>query len=362
MATANSAALQPRKSTNDRLNRRAPEPLRWAFWALQRVRPSVAERLAGWLFCHPTGARTAPDERAVFEESYPFRIRAQGFELEAWSWGDGPTVLLHHGWNGRATHMAGWVRSLLDAGFSVVTYDAPAHGESPGRITSAPEMARVLREVAAELCGVHAVVAHSIGGAATLLAVQAGLEIEKAVLLATPSDLRSFIDLFGEHLGLDTRTRNGMARRIADRFGIVWEEMAVESWARGSRPPLLVVHDRYDPVVPWFDGAEICSAWGKAELLSTTGLGHRGVRRNPEVIARAVAFLKTKTEDPHVAPAGVDQLLPRNRSPRVFDQQIQDAHSTLAGTDLASATTERAALEAEDVVSEAVSRWHRLSE
>jgi pimeloyl-ACP methyl ester carboxylesterase len=244
------------------------------------------------MFCHPCRARIAPEEIAVFQEAHPFRIRAQGFELQAWSWGDGPTVLLHHGWNGRAAHMAALVRPLLEAGFSVVTYDAPAHGDSPGRITSAPELARVLKEVAAELCGIHSVVAHSIGGAATLLAVRAGLRIERAVLLATPSDLRGFIDLFGEHLGLDTRTRGGMARRVADRFGIEWDEMTVESWARRSRPPLLVVHDRYDPVVPWSHGAEICSSWENAELLTTTGLGHRGVRRDPKIIARAVSFLR----------------------------------------------------------------------
>jgi len=270
---------------------RAPEPLRWAFGALQRIRPSAAERLAGWLFCHPFEARVDPDDLAVFEEAHPFRIRAQGYELQAWSWGDGPTVLLHHGWNGRATHMAGLVRPLLDAGFSVVTYDAPAHGASPGRITSAPEMARVLKEVAAELSGIHAVVAHSIGGAATLLAVRDGLEIEKAVLLAAPSDLRGFVDMFGDHLGLDSPTRGGMARRVADWFGIEWDAMAVESWARGKRPPLLVVHDRHDQVVPWSHGAEICSAWGNAELVTTSGLGHRGVRRDPEIVSRAVGFL-----------------------------------------------------------------------
>jgi pimeloyl-ACP methyl ester carboxylesterase len=229
---------------------------------------------------------------AVLETAHPFRIRARGLELQAWSWGDGPTVLLHHGWNGRAAHMAALVPPLLDAGFSVVTYDAPAHGDSPGRITAAPEMARVLYEVAGELCGVHAIVGHSIGGAATLLAIRAGLRVERAVLLAAPADLRMFIDVFAEHLGLDARTRSGMARRVANRFGMHWGEMSVATWAGGRRPPLLVVHDRHDAVVPWSHGAEICSTWENAELLTTTGLGHRGVRRDPGVVAHAVKFLR----------------------------------------------------------------------
>jgi pimeloyl-ACP methyl ester carboxylesterase len=223
---------------------------------------------------------------------HAFRLQACGYDLAAWSWGDGPTVLLHHGWNGRAAHMAGFVRPLLDAGFSVVTYDAPAHGQSPGRITSAPEMARVLREVAARLNGLHGVVAHSVGGAATLLAVRSGLKLQRAVLLAPPSDLRNFIDLFGEHLALSSRTREGMARRTAEWFRIEWSQMDVEHWAEKEHPPLLVVHDRNDQVVPWVHGERIRAAWSTAQLVTTTGLGHRRVRRDAEVIGRAVEFLR----------------------------------------------------------------------
>ena len=85
-------------------------------------------------------------------------------------------------------------RELSQAGFSVVAYDAPAHGASTGRITAAPEMARVMSEVASRLGGLHGVVGHSIGGAATLLAVRGGLSLERAVLLAPPSDLRGFVE------------------------------------------------------------------------------------------------------------------------------------------------------------------------
>jgi len=258
---------------------------------LARAWPSGAERAAAWLFCHPHRARQLPEETEVLDEGHRFRLDAGGHELAAWSWGDGPTVLLHHGWSGRAAHMAGFVRPLLDAGFSVVAYDAPAHGESPGRITAAPEMARVLRDVAFRLNGLHGVVAHSVGCAATLLAVRAGLELQRAVLLAPPSELRGFVDLFGGHLGLGDEAKRGMARRAASWFGIEWNAMDVEHWAERSCPPLLVVHDRDDKVVPWSHGDRIGRVWGDATLHSTTGLGHSGVRRDPAVIEKAVGFL-----------------------------------------------------------------------
>jgi len=194
--------------------------------------------------------------------------------------------------------MAGLVRPLLDAGFSVVAYDAPAHGESPGRITAAPEMARVLRDAAFRLNGLFGVVAHSVGCAATLLAVRSGLELQRAVLLAPPSELRGFVDLFGGHLGLGDELRRGMARRAASWFGIEWNAMDVEYWAGRTRPPLLVVHDRDDHVVPWSHGDRIVRVWEDATLHSTSGLGHSGVRRDPAVIEKTVGFLVSGSSRP----------------------------------------------------------------
>jgi pimeloyl-ACP methyl ester carboxylesterase len=267
-----------------------PVPLKLGFQALGRVCPSQTERLAAWLFCHPIRGKVAPDEQAVLDGGHAFELKARGHDLAAWSWGDGPTVLLHHGWNGRAAHMAGFVQPLLDAGFSVVTYDAPAHGESPGRITSMPEMARVLRDVAFRLGGLHGVVAHSVGGAATLFAIRSGLKLDRAVLLAPPSDMRGFIDLFGEHIGLPPRSREGMARRAAAWFDIDWPQMDVTHWAEAELPPLLVVHDRGDRVVPWDHGERIRATCDRAELITTQGLGHRLIRRDHDVIRSAVGF------------------------------------------------------------------------
>ena len=55
--------------------------------------------------------------------------------------------------------------------------------------------------------------------------------------------------------------------------------------------PALIVHDRDDHDVPYAHGEEIALAWPGAELLTTSGLGHRAVVRDPEVIRRTLAFL-----------------------------------------------------------------------
>ena len=54
---------------------------------------------------------------------------------------------------------------------------------------------------------------------------------------------------------------------------------------------MLVFHDRDDLTVPYDDGAAIAAAWPGAELVTTSGLGHRDIVRDRGVVARAVAFL-----------------------------------------------------------------------
>src|SRR3712207_7030695 len=62
-----------------------------------------------------------------------------------------------------------------------------------------------------------------------------------------------------------------------------------------AMPPTLVVHDRDDAYTPVADGAAIAAAWPDARLRVTSGLGHRRILRDPEVVAEAVEFVDRKS-------------------------------------------------------------------
>jgi pimeloyl-ACP methyl ester carboxylesterase len=285
--TATASSMFPEKRTNVRVISAAPSWMRAGLSATSRVAPGLAAVVAERLFF--TTRRTAPrtGERDILEAATPFSIAG----MKAWSWGEGPTVLLVHGWNGRATQLGGFVVPLVHRGYRVVAFDALGHGASPGNRLSLPELASCIREVADELGSVYGIVAHSLGGAATTLAISQGLETQRAVFISPPADPRAFLQIFSASLGLTDEVRQRVQRRVEDRVGMPMESMLATEIAPSMRIPLLIIHDRDDKEVPLGFGKSIADAWPGAELIVTEGLGHQRILRTETVTHSAASFI-----------------------------------------------------------------------
>jgi pimeloyl-ACP methyl ester carboxylesterase len=252
----------------------------------------VAARWAETIFCRPPRHAPKPAEEAFLATGERSSIRNEGEELAIWSWGSGPVVVLAHGWGSRAGRFTGMAGALIEAGFTVVLFDAPAHGASTGQQASLPQFARALRAVGAAVGQIHGLVGHSLGGAAISLALHQGLSAERVVLLAPPADVFLFTRAFSEHLRVPHRARQVMQHNLETRLQITWKELHIPTLARAMSARALVIHDVDDPDVPFTHGREIADAWPGAILVPTSGLGHRGLARNPEVIRRSVLFLQ----------------------------------------------------------------------
>ena len=266
--------------------------LRTAFRTVGTLAPGIAARWAETIFCRPPRNQPRAPEEAFLATGRRHSVRSEDQELAVWSWGKGPVVVLAHGWGSRAGRFSGLARALAGAGFRVVLFDAPAHGASKGHQASLPQFSRALRAVADTVGPVYGLVGHSLGGAAVSLAMRDGLRAERAVLLAPPADVVLFSHAFAEHLRIPMRAHDAMRRNLEDRLQIRWEELHIPTLARGMTAPALIVHDRDDSDVPYAHGEEIAQAWPGAEFLATSGLGHRSVVHDPDVIRRTVSFMK----------------------------------------------------------------------
>ena len=264
--------------------------LRLQLAVASRLAPALAEWQAARLFLTPR-RRSVRDPVIPGLSADPRAFVAAGRPVVGWSWGEGPTVLLVHGWNGRAADMVALAEALVHAGFRAVAVDLPAHGRSPGRRTSIAEWRHVLAAIAEQLGGVHAVVGHSLGGAAVTLALEAGLRARGAVLLAPASGPTEYVARVRRFLGLPAARAAGMQRRLESLVGGALAEFDAVRAAATLAAPALVLHDPADDEVPWAHGAAIAGAWPRATLVPVPGEGHFRILTAPDVVARAVEFI-----------------------------------------------------------------------
>ena len=216
----------------------------------------------------------------------------EAIDVTCWRWGHGPTVLLVHGWEGRGSQLGELVEPLCAAGFSVVTFDAPGHGDSRGNRLLLPDFADAVEAVARAIGPVHATIAHSFGGAATLLArSRSGVDVGRLALIAPNLDLPGSLRSFATLLEATAAQAAAFRRELASQSSMTEPELELDRLLGPSDAPLLVVHDQDDAEIDVAISVATVARWPGAQLLRTTGLGHRRILRDPDVIDALVGFV-----------------------------------------------------------------------
>lgn len=272
--------------------------LKRAMRPVSRVAPGLAAGIAERLWFTPPPQRLSVPSRNVLREARAFAVPWQGRPLACWQWGHGPAVHLMHGWGGNAGDLSRFVAPLVHRGFRVIAFDAPAHGQSAAAWSWAQtdgfEFADALCEVVNQTGPSVAVIAHSLGAVAASVALANGLRVNGVVFLAAMADPAAYLDTFAAALGLSEHAANAMTDRIGRRINFRWGELKVAGLAdRVAVPPALIVHDLADPEAPWAGAAEIAKAWPRAELVTTSGLGHRRLLKDPAALNRVADFIAT---------------------------------------------------------------------
>jgi pimeloyl-ACP methyl ester carboxylesterase len=297
--TASVAPIRLDKRTTVRSVKPPPITLRMvkrAMAVLASVSPEGAAALAERMFLSPRRHPRPAAETELLARARPRSLSTRYGALAGWEWAPeagavGPRVLLVHGWEGRGAQLGAFVHPLVALDFRVVTFDAPAHGASPGARASLFHFADAVERAADQWGPFHAIVAHSMGGASTLWASRHSSLASRLVMIAPPVDLRDFTRSMATTLGLPEEVRGRVHRRLGKRFGIPIEEARAERLASSMRGPLLLVHDEDDHDVPIACGEAIARAWPGSEFVRTRGLGHRRILHDPKTLETIVRFV-----------------------------------------------------------------------
>lgn len=248
-------------------------------------------------FFGPSKYEMKSTDEAILARGTNYRIPFEGGELAVTTWGEsGPAVLVMHGWGGARAQMTGFVEPLLAAGYRVVAYDQPAHGDSDGKTTNILEIAPTMDLVMQREGKFDAIIAHSFG---TIITSYALVKLNfpapsKLVYLGSFNRLLDSLPRFQVLANLPDEVMHGLRSMITENFGKdVLEEVANENFVKQIHIPALMFHDRADNVTPVEDSRAIANAWDESQYIETNGLGHRGALQSAEVHEQVVNFLKS---------------------------------------------------------------------
>jgi pimeloyl-ACP methyl ester carboxylesterase len=273
---------------------------------VEKVSPDYAKRWAAHLFFRPVKFKFPESELQKRVTATERDVQVNGFRIREYSWGEGPVVLFVHGWSGRGLQFRKFIYPLVARGYKVVTYDAPAHGNSSGTKTNVVEMAEICQSMAQQFDNLHAIIAHSIGGIAAMRAIDKGLKVPRLVLLATPCRGQDIVNGFTNMIGGSWQISNHLIKIVEDQFAIGLcafdASPLLKEVLAAKQLQVKLIYDEDDAEVKLESVQRILSDCDPKDVLMTKHLGHNGLLRDEGVVRTIEAFLMSSSIKPRPKP------------------------------------------------------------
>lgn len=258
---------------------------------LGSLSPDLAARLVFQIMIRPQRRRKELQQVLPAVSRIPITLDRR--TLRGYQWSGTKRALLVHGWDSSSYDFRRIVAALQAQGWGGIAYDSPAHGLSPGRTTNFLDMEEALKGVLRAYGPFDVVIGHSLGAALTLEALGNGHRTApgRLVVGAAPADLLQVFQLVRDQLRLPDRIFASLIDRITEFLGRPPSQIDFRQAASRIEGKILIVHDRQDPLFPISSAQRMVRALKRGRLLETSGLGHRGWLKDPQVHSQVTAFL-----------------------------------------------------------------------
>ena len=264
---------------------------------LYRISPVLAEKFARKLFITPIKHKIPKREfhmEAASQQSKLF-VPSINKEIVVYTYGNSnKKILLVHGWSGRGTQLVKIADAFLENGYATISFDAPAHGKSGTKTTLMLEFIESILEVEKQYGPFEFAVGHSLGGMSILNAVKKGLQIKKAVVIASGNSVINIVNTFTEKIGLPNKVAVLMKSNFEKKYHLEMESFSAYVVAKEVKIPVLVIHDNDDEDISVSEAYHLAENLSNKEILITNNLGHRKILGDSKVIEKIVEFFLIK--------------------------------------------------------------------
>lgn len=267
------------------------------FRIMSAISPSLTAKQALRFFSKPK-KRTRGPLPPVFADAEKLNFGFSKYRICGFRWnkGQGRRALVIHGFESSIINFDHYIKGLLENGYEVLAFDAPAHGRSSGKRTNALEYSQFLQHIINTYGPMDAYIAHSLGALALCLALaESGCkERSRVALIAPATETASSVDLFFNFLHM----KNPIVRVEFDRLITRMTGQPVSWFAIGRtidhiQCPILWLHDEEDQITPIADAQKIRDRQlPNIRFVISRGLGHNRIYRDSNVRATVLEFLQ----------------------------------------------------------------------
>lgn len=267
--------------------------IRTLFPMLERIAPHLAARWAVKLFLTPVRQNFIPGEKDFLQHTEHFDIRFGDSLLHGYRMGEGPEIVCVHGWSGRAAQFRYIAAMVVEAGYSFVAFDAPGHGQNPGKRTHLFEFAAVFQKVLPQCKQPVAVIGHSLGAAAVSYATASRMvQIPAFIAMGAPVVADDILEAFRQAINGSELVARAIRKRSLEVFDKTFDSVAMEQTFAAVECPVLAIHGERDFDVPVRHLDVLQSIRPSIRVLRVVDAGHRRILKKEQALEAILAFIR----------------------------------------------------------------------
>ncbi|SHI33951.1 alpha/beta hydrolase [Algibacter luteus] len=237
---------------------------------------NLAAKIAIHFFSSPQKGRLKGLNAAFLKSAIRDVLEFEGIKIATYHWeGNNETILLAHGWESNTSRWEDLIHILRESGYNVVAIDAPAHGNSSGKLFNALLYSECIHLVA-EKFQPHCVIGHSVGGMATVFFQHKYQisSIKKMILLGAPSNFLGVFKRYSNMMGYNESVINAMNQYVLKKYNHLPEYYSAAKFSEEIAAEGLIIHDKKDKIIPYRDALDFEKHYSNSKLITTKGYGH----------------------------------------------------------------------------------------
>ncbi|MFT3934189.1 MAG: alpha/beta hydrolase [Chitinophagaceae bacterium] len=258
------------------------------------ISPQRAAKKAFNIFCTPF-YRSKKEFPPVFKQAEKHTISLHGITLQGFKWNRGGSkrVLILHGFESSCRNFDAYIKALIQKGYEVIAFDAPAHGSSGGKQITLPLYIEAITAVHFKFGGIQSFIAHSFGGLAVTHFLEKIPTADTSLALIAPAtETNTAINSFFKFLQLGQNVRTEFEKIIEEKSGHPAGYFSIPRALQNIQSNVLWVHDEDDDITPIKDVEPLMQEPNPhLSFMITRGLGHKKIYRDNKVIRAVVDFL-----------------------------------------------------------------------